>query len=163
MCVGNIDPSIKLFADIAYKYCIWAESELRQPQEEMQNARQLLAELHLVVIGLPNLEIIEKACENADRIRNDKGSGIFQKFSNLPIKSYWDVFNPLEDTDPIVSSLADDLTDIYLDVKKGLVLFESSYPWDAAWEWRFNFQIHWGRHLVGAQRAIHEYLSGEDL
>jgi hypothetical protein len=51
----DIAPSIKLFASIARKYCVWAESKLRQSQEEMQNARQLLAELHLALTSLPPL------------------------------------------------------------------------------------------------------------
>jgi len=45
------------------------------------------------------------------------------------------------------------LSDIYLDIKRGLILFDGHHPIDAAWEWRFNFQIHWGQHLVGAQRT----------
>ncbi|MBD2451990.1 DUF5063 domain-containing protein [Nostoc sp. FACHB-152] len=51
------------------------------------------------------------------------------------------------------------LTDIYLDLKKGLILYEHSYFIEALWEWRFHFEIHWGAHLVGAQRAIHNYFS----
>jgi hypothetical protein len=46
-------------------------------------------------------------------------------------------------------------------VRAGLSLFEAQYFIDAAWDWRFHFQIHWGQHLVGAQRALHEYLSEE--
>jgi Domain of unknown function (DUF5063) len=158
----SIYPSIKLFADVARQYCAWAEGEFCRPQEEMQHARKLLAELHLAVMGLPDLEI-EKDDEDATRLSHDEWSHIFQKFVSLPIESYWDVFNPLEEREPILNSLADDLADIYRDVKRGLVLYEAHHSLDAAWDWRFNFQIHWGHHLVGAQRAIHEYLSGENL
>lgn len=81
----------------------------------------------------------------------------------MPVSTYSDVFNPLKDTEPVTSNLADDLADIYRDIKGGLVLFDSQHPIDAAWEWRFGFQTHWGHHLVGAQRAIHEYLTEEGL
>jgi len=60
---------------------------------------------------------------------------------------------------PVVSLT---LTDLYRDVKGGLDLFDSRHPIDAAWEWRFNFQIHWGQRLVGPQRC-HEYLADEGL
>jgi hypothetical protein len=155
------DPSIELFADVVRRYCAWAEGEFHQPRAEMQRARQLLAELYLAVINLPNLEIEEK--ENFACISHDECLRIFRKFGSLPIDQYWDVFNPLEDTEPVLNSLADDLADIYHDVKAGLILFEANHFSDAVWDWRFNFQIHWGHHLVGAQRTIHEYLSGENL
>ena len=86
---------------------------------------------------------------------------MFRKFSALPLTTYWDVFNPLTATEPVMNSLADDLADIYRDVKAALSLYEARHFTDAAWDWRFNFQIHWGQHLVGAQRALHEYFSEE--
>ena len=73
------------------------------------------------------------------------------------------MFNPLQEEASVTNSLADDLADIYRDLKAGLSLYEAEHPIDAAWEWRFRFQIHWGQHLVGAMRPIHEYLAEEDL
>lgn len=157
----NIDPAIEQFAEVARQYCAWAEGELGEAHEEMQRARLLLAELHLVALRLPDLGIGKD--KDAARIPHDEWSLMFQKFGNLPLTTYWDVFNPLEETEPVTNSLADDLADIYRDVKAGLSLFEARGFVDAAWDWRFNFQTHWGRHLVGAQRALHEYLSGEGL
>ncbi|HNC43525.1 MAG TPA: DUF5063 domain-containing protein [Acidobacteriota bacterium] len=34
---------------------------------------------------------------------------------------------------------------------------------EAAWEWRFLFEIHWGQHLTGAQRALHWYFTRVDI
>jgi Domain of unknown function (DUF5063) len=127
----------------------------------MLHARRLLSELHLAAIHLPDLGIGKDKA--ATRPSHEEWSRAFQKFGSLPLRRYWDIFNPLEKTEPILNSLADDLTDIYCDVKAGLSLFDAQHSIDAAWNWRFNFQIHWGQHLVGAQRAIHEYLSGEDF
>jgi hypothetical protein len=31
------------------------------------------------------------------------------------------------------------------------------------WEWRFNFQIHWGEHLTGALRALYSLSSTYEL
>jgi hypothetical protein len=79
----------------------------------------------------------------------------------MPSDGYWDVFAPLneEDTESVFNSLADDLADIYRDLKRGLLLYNQGHIVEAIWEWRFNFDIHWGTHLVGAQRAIHSYFS----
>ncbi len=157
----NIDPAIEQFAEVARQYCAWAEGEFGEAQEEMRRARRLLAELHLAAIQLPDLGIGKD--KDATRISHDDWSRMFQKFGSLPLTTYWDVFNPLEETEPVENSLADDLADIYRDVKAGLSLFEAQDFIDAAWDWRFHFQIHWGQHLVGAQRALHEYLSEEGL
>ncbi len=157
----KINPAIERFAEAARQYCAWAEGEFGAAQEEIRRARWLLAELHLAAIQLPDLGIGKD--KDATRISHEEWSRMFQKFGNLPLTTYWDVFNPLEETEPIINNLADDLADIYQDVKAGLLLFQAQHFIDAAWDWRFNFQIHWGHHLVGAQRAIHEYLSGEGL
>ena len=74
---------------------------------------------------------------------------------------YWEIFDPYQLSEPIEGSLADDLSDLYLDLSEGLELWENG---DAAlrrsivWEWRFRFEIHWGHHAIDAMRAIHALL-----
>lgn len=159
--IGKPEPAVERFAEVARRYCEWAEGEFGQGQHEMQRARLLLAELHLAALRLPYLESADDA--EAVHLPHEEWSHFFGKFGDLPLNGYWDVFNPLEEAGPIFNSLADDLADIYRDVKAGLALFDEGHFSGANWEWRFNFQIHWGQHLVGAQRAVHEYLSGEGL
>jgi hypothetical protein len=154
-------PAVESFAEVARRYCEWAEGELGEPHNELRRARLLLAELHVAAVRLPALG--SRGDREATKMSHEEWSGFFGKFAGLPLNGYWDVFNPLEETEPIFNSLADDLADIYRDVKAGLSLFDEQHCAEAAWEWRFNFQIHWGQHLVGAQRALHEYLSEEDL
>jgi hypothetical protein len=158
---NNIPPAVNDFAEVARRYCAWAEGALTGSDEEMRQARILLAELHLAAVRLPDLGIGKDL--DATQISQDEWSRVFERFDKLPVTTYTDVFNPLKEKEPVTSSLSDDLADIYRDVKGGLDLFDSKHPIDAAWEWRFNFQIHWGQHLVGAQRAIHEYLADEGL
>jgi Domain of unknown function (DUF5063) len=74
--------------------------------------------------------------------------------------AYRDVFDPtaLAARDVITGSLADDLGDIYRDLKEGLLAWDTADPGtqrDAVWQWRFGFQSHWGRHLAAALRVIH--------
>jgi hypothetical protein len=70
---------------------------------------------------------------------------------------YCEIFDPNKDMDPIGGSLADDLADIYFDLKEGLALHESgeSEPSQVIWEWRFSFDIHWGEHATSALRALY--------
>jgi len=56
-----------------------------------------------------------------------------------------------------VGSLADDLADIWCDLRAGFNALDAGSPWqDVAWEWRFGLQTHWGKHAVEALRALHD-------
>lgn len=53
-------------------------------------------------------------------------------------------------------SLADDITDIYFDLKRGLDLL-AQYPAEpkiAASDWRQSYEFHWRHHLVDAERQL---------
>ena len=160
--VSRPEHTVEGFAEVARRFCEWAEGEFGEPPHELRRARLLLAELHLAAVHLPPLGDAGND-EEAARPSHEEWSDLFGKFASFPLNRYWDVFNPLEETGPVLNSLADDLSDIYRDLKAGLSLFDGGHYADAAWEWRFGFQTHWGQHLVGAQRALHEYLSWEDL
>ena len=53
----------------------------------------------------------------------------------------------------------DDLADIYRDLHNGLVLWNRGRPnaqAQAAWQWRFDYEMHWGEHLFRAMLTVHE-------
>jgi hypothetical protein len=55
----------------------------------------------------------------------------------------------------MTGSLADDLTDIYCELKAGLSLLEEE-PSLARDNWRTGYRLHWGQHLVDASRHLYE-------
>jgi hypothetical protein len=77
---------------------------------------------------------------------------------------YWMVFDPRKDTEVIKGSLANDIADIYRDLKNGLRLAGSKDvpPEDIVFEWRLTFQINWGRHAMCSLRTIHSLLTEND-
>ena len=71
---------------------------------------------------------------------------------------YFDVYDPYTHSEPTTGSLADDLADIYRDLKNGLNLFDSSADHGqlkAVYAWRLSFYSHWGKHLTDAMRPLH--------
>lgn len=55
--------------------------------------------------------------------------------------------------------LWDDLTDLYVDLRRGLSLYERGGRDDvseAVWWWRFGYEHHWGSHLFRALATVHE-------
>ena len=55
--------------------------------------------------------------------------------------------------DAMTGSLADDLTDIYCELKHGLDAFDAN-PERALETWFLGYEAHWGQHLVDAQRHL---------
>ena len=68
--------------------------------------------------------------------------------------SYWEVFDPYEEDEPVGGSLTDDLLDIYRDLGRGLLAWNSGARESALWDWKFHFELHWGDHAVDALRAL---------
>jgi hypothetical protein len=71
---------------------------------------------------------------------------------------YWTTQGPFgEEADTaVLLPLADDLADIWRDLKPGLLGLAAGAPLDAAlWDWRFTFYTHWGAHAVEALRVLH--------
>jgi hypothetical protein len=78
---------------------------------------------------------------------------------------YQEVFDPYADPpeDVVTGSLADDLADIYVDLREGAQLWSRGLHDEAVWQWRFSFESHWGEHATGALRAIRALAFGHAL
>ena len=94
----------------------------------------------------PDMPLEDRSRLMAEAIERIGGDSIFYSF----------VFHPLEPTeDPVGGTLADDLASIYEDLYPGVELFGAGGSHqDVIWTWRFNFQVHWGRHALGALQAL---------
>ena len=72
-----------------------------------------------------------------------------------------------ESEGPVVGSLAENMADIYQDMKDFLLLYQTGTNEvmnDAVWACRMNFENFWGQKLVNSMRAIHKFLySGEEI
>jgi hypothetical protein len=75
---------------------------------------------------------------------------------------YWMVFDPADpiDHEAIAQTLADDLSDIYRDLRDCAVEVGGTMTGDLLWTLRFSFESHWGHHVVGTLMAIHSLLYG---
>jgi hypothetical protein len=74
------------------------------------------------------------------------------------------VFDPLNPESVCASSLRDSLGDIYQSLKSGLdVLDQSRKREDAVfWQWKLDYETHWGRHLLDVIRFLFLYPCGPE-
>jgi hypothetical protein len=155
------------FAEKAKAYCEWAKSDFTECLEELSKAEKFLAELHLAILNLPDANEVWNEVDDLEDVSEDKKIVVerwkqaCKRFENLPVNGYWEIFDAsnIDDENPVFSLVSDDLADIYSDLKRGLLLYEKGKFAEAFWEWKFNFKIHWGNHLVGAMKTIRNYFS----
>jgi hypothetical protein len=128
-------------------------------------ALRRVSSLYTAALDLP-LPFTHGMSEDVSAVEPPSGSEdvVAARASEIPLQVYWEVFDPIATPceEPVAGSIVDDLGDIYRDVARGLVLFESGDRDHALWEWAFNFRIHWGEHATGAVRALHAYLAQEN-
>lgn len=117
----------------------------------------LLPQIYHLGQQLPDVELPEKDPpeEETEGVQQPMGR-IMKVVGKYDL--YAEVFDPVFDTEAIKATLSDDLSDIYIDLKRPLIKYESgdeAHQRLAIWEWKFNLQGHCGDHLVDALRPIH--------
>ena len=78
--------------------------------------------------------------------------------------AYWMEYDTAHTDQDKSGSLADDLTDIYCELKHGLSLLDAQEdPGRILGNWRQGYRVHWGRHLVDAERHLYELSAKNQL
>ena len=157
----ELQKKVKKFAEIVRRYCVWAEGSPDEINADMKMAEKILAELNYFVLDLPDDEFEDVQLED---ISTEQWKTVRERFESLPVDGYWTIFDPskIEDKDAVFNELSDDLADIYRDIKYGLLLFDAGHFSEAVWQWKFHFKIHWGRHLLSAQKVIYSWNFSND-
>ncbi|MCX6256227.1 MAG: DUF5063 domain-containing protein, partial [Bacteroidia bacterium] len=171
----NSDPvysrNVIEFVAVANEFCKYGEHAAELKGDELLKILQrILPLMYLKASLLPQLNPYfedgnEKFVTESDWTRIHET--LNEKFGTA--NDYLDVFdekmnNPEE---PVVSSISENMTDIYQDMKDFLLLYQTGTVEvmnDAVWECRMNFENFWGQKLVNSMRAIHKFIySGEEI
>ena len=83
------------------------------------------------------------------------------------LNDYLEIVEPdfSEADGPVPATLAEDMADIYQDLKDFLMLYQvgdEDIMNDAIWECRLNFERYWGQKLLNSLRQIHKILNATD-
>ena len=166
------DPADR-FGLVARQYCSLVESKTALDKTEfLLKLYHILLELIAEAIRLPTVTFDEDENEEQEvNIRQTRATTEMkheewgQLYNSLKEKLgewdlYWQVFNPRKDNEAIHGSLADDIADIYRDLRDGIRLKESNNvpSNEIIFDWRLEFYEHWGKHAIDALRTIHYLL-----
>src|SRR5512133_2344495 len=158
------------FVAVANEFCKYSEraSEIKG-DDLLKILQRILPLLYLKASLLPQLEPFfddgnEKFVTEQDWIKVH--DTMREKFGTAD--DYLEVFDEkIKDSEgPVTSSISENMTDIYQDIKDFLLLYQTGTDEvmnDAIWECRLNFETLWGQKLLNAMRAIHRFIySGEE-
>jgi len=163
--------AIDEFAEIAKEYCQLIEKHPSMKAAPFVVAiESLLPSLYLRALALPSVE--PSATERKSAAEAGQWNQLYKGLKGLlkDYDLYYTVFDPAdgEDHESITATLSDDLADIYRDLQDGFAYWLSNSTTgraDAAWEWKYGFESHWGRHLTKAIAVvfslIHDHYIGE--
>jgi hypothetical protein len=159
------------FVAVANEFCKYAEhgSEIKG-DELLRILQRIIPFLYIKASLLPALDPFfedgnEKFVNESDWLRIH--DSLKEKFGSA--NDYMEVFDErINDSEgPVISSLAENMADIYQDIKDFLLLYQTGTREvmnDAVWECRMNFESLWGQKLVNSLRAIHRFIySGEAI
>jgi len=156
---------------VANEFCKYIEhaSELKG-DEMLKIFQRILPLLYLKASLLPQLDPYfedgnEKFVTESDYMTIQ--DLLKEKFGTAD--DYLEVFDEkiIESEGPVLSSISENMADIYQDMKDFLLLYQTGTGEimnDAVWECRLNFENFWGQRLVNSMRAIHKFIySGEKI
>jgi hypothetical protein len=171
----NTDPvysrTVIEFVAVANEFCKYAEHASQLKGDELLRILQrILPLMYIKASLLPELNPYfedgnEKFVAESDWIIVQET--LKNKFGTAD--DYLEVFDEKssEAEGPVISSISENMADIYQDIKDFLLLYQTGTTEvmnDALWECRMNFENFWGQKLVNSMRAIHKFIySGEEI
>jgi hypothetical protein len=142
--------------DLARSYCELVEAASERDETWIQQVAGLLPQLHMAITALGGVPDDVEHNLVADLDARFELYGYLRKLLG-DRDAYWMEFDAAHDKQCMSGSLADDLTDIYCELKHGLRLLDANPPQtDLALDgWRRSYKAHWGQHLVDAERHLY--------
>ncbi len=156
-----MSPLFNEMAEIADRYCTLIEQAGEKDSQWLHEVAVLLPKLHMAASNCPTQEDEDAAAMGPDL---DARFEIFAKLRQLlgSKDSYWMEFDVVHDGHHMTGSLADDLTDIYCELKQGLHLIDHE-PNRALAGWCSGYSSHWGQHLLDAERHLYSLRTRDEF
>src|ERR1700730_17831755 len=128
--------STKHFIDLARTFCRWCEEP--KPADAVVLRREALEFVAKLYAGALDLPVAARSdYPGTPEVSKNTIATINRSFAALPFNYYRGVLDPSFDAEEqfVTGDLADDLTDIYSELKAGLLVPDGGQQDDAIWHW----------------------------
>jgi hypothetical protein len=145
---------------VAHEFCLFMEKVDAYSQEDILNYfDKIIPLLYLKGSLLPSIEVSDSSYLER-YVTAETWEIIFNEVRNKlkPNDEYW-VLESNTDSEAIKASIADNLTDIYQDLKDFVILYTKNTQTareNATSECKLLFENHWGIRSLNALNAIHQ-------
>jgi len=152
-------PLVRYVSEVVQEYCSLIETVQEADNAWLAQLAELLPHMHVAIAVLDGFD---EPVDCADWVDLDARFELYTELHHLlgQRDGYWMAFDVARDGQSMTGSLADDLTDIYCELKRGLSLLEFE-PQRAFSGLRTSYAVHWGKHLVDAERHLVKLRSEE--
>jgi hypothetical protein len=150
--------STKRFIELTRTFCRWCEDPKTADAAVLRReALEFVAKLYAGVLDLP--AAARDDYPGTPEVSKATIATVNRSFAALPFSYYRGVLDPSFEAKEefVTGDLADDLTDIYSDLKGGLLVLDDGNGDDAVWHWVWTYRVHWGAHAANALQALHTY------
>ena len=148
------------FYDNAGDFCAFIETT-KNETDYMNELKIRLLKLYELGTNLPWVDL-QSNVDYDDKLSDVEFKKVLDTIANKigEKRFYWHVFNSTNENDKqaVCGDLVDDLGDIYKDLKYSILIFnlnQSECKENAVWQFKFDFDSHWGDHCINALNAIH--------
>jgi hypothetical protein len=150
----SLTEALAEMVEVAETFCQQIDRTLQVSNASLEPLFDMMPRLHAAVTALNVFDAGDIPPHEVDLDER------FELYSHLrrvlgERDSYWLEFDAAPEEMHMSGSLADDLTDIYFDLSYGLELLDEVWPQRAAEAWQSTYRIHWGQHLVDAERHLY--------
>jgi hypothetical protein len=138
--------------DLARRYCALIETSGPDNPDWLRLVAMLLPRIHAAIASVQ----VQVTAGQDPGVDLDARFELFSHLRGLLADrdGYFLEFDRAQEgADAMTGSLADDLTDIYCELKSGLRAHETD-PARALDAWSRGYDCHWGQHLVDAERHL---------
>ncbi|HZT83788.1 MAG TPA: DUF5063 domain-containing protein [Gaiellaceae bacterium] len=130
-----------------------AKSDGNVTQAELTDLERVLVGVHLAALNLPDARPGSGDQRGTAEFRESDPSlydSLLKRFA------FDDTYYTVEGGEFITRSLTADLWEIAIDLAAAVAAAEAGLPDPPlSWELRFDFESHWGRHLVDSTQRLH--------
>ena len=150
----SLTETLSEMTGVADSYCQLIDRIGRAPGNWLDMLFEVMPRLHAAVTALNAYDTGEVPVSTVDL---DERFELYSRLRKVlgERDSYWLEFDAAPEEVHMSGSLADDLTDIYFDLLQGLDLLDEAWPQRAAQVWQSTYRMHWGQHLVDAERHLY--------
>ncbi len=157
------------FVTVANEFCSFMESAGQfERLDFILKMQKLLPLLYLKGSLIPEMESVLNECNEKFVTEQEYDFVKDQVQAHMgELDDYSEQWDPKisGSTEPVITSISENMADIYQDMKDFVSLFSigtTEIMNDAVWECKMNFENYWGQILVNALRVIHRIITGDE-